>query len=351
MENSVVTSNDVAKLARVSQATVSYVLNNTPGKSISQATRKRVLKAVEELNYTPNIAARALKTNRTNCIAVRVATNLSVSRYHLMLQGIRSYLEPKGYSVLLCSGNRTASGMPDYISACINTQADGIIYMSSDSKDIPGEEMDIIEARKIPLAALDCMEGAPAVSSVNFDYFASGFMCTDHLLKQGFKKFIYLRHDFDNFKQSNRERGVKAAIYSMPDSENISLDIRRINSVSSDWNSSDYSHIPWNSGVSKEATITINKIVKSSDGDTCFVSSFGFGEMRNPISNSLYKAHLMGTASAGISWYGRYISFEFSHFQAGFESARSLIEVLNDTESVRKITLKPVLFPVDPDLF
>ena len=76
-----ITSKDIAQRANVSQATVSYVLNDTPGKSISESTRKRVLDAVTELNYIPNSAAKRLKNSRSYCIAVRLATTLNAPRY------------------------------------------------------------------------------------------------------------------------------------------------------------------------------------------------------------------------------------------------------------------------------
>ena len=66
--NRKVTRNDVAKKAGVSQAVVSYVMNNS--NYVSEQKRKAVLKAVEELNYTPNIFAKGLRTNRSSQIAL-----------------------------------------------------------------------------------------------------------------------------------------------------------------------------------------------------------------------------------------------------------------------------------------
>src|SRR5690242_17679750 len=62
-----VTHRDVARLAHVSPAVVSYVINNGP-RPTSPATRERVLKAIEELSYHPNAAARGLRVQRTRTI-------------------------------------------------------------------------------------------------------------------------------------------------------------------------------------------------------------------------------------------------------------------------------------------
>lgn len=63
-----VTSADVARLAGVSRATVSYVLNDTPHQTISAATRGRVLEAAGHLGYAPSAAARALRTGRSDVV-------------------------------------------------------------------------------------------------------------------------------------------------------------------------------------------------------------------------------------------------------------------------------------------
>jgi DNA-binding LacI/PurR family transcriptional regulator len=63
-----VKSADVARRAGVSQATVSYVLNSTPGQAISEQTRTRVLKAADDLGYQPNSAARGLRRGRTDAV-------------------------------------------------------------------------------------------------------------------------------------------------------------------------------------------------------------------------------------------------------------------------------------------
>src|SRR3954452_6598558 len=63
-----VTATDVAKEAGVSQATVSYVLNDTPGQTIPEATRQRVREAMGRLGYTPHGAARALRLGRSDAV-------------------------------------------------------------------------------------------------------------------------------------------------------------------------------------------------------------------------------------------------------------------------------------------
>ena len=64
------TSRDVAKLAHVSRTTVSFILNDVPGVSISAATRKRVLDAAKKLNYSPNVAGKKLVSGKSYTIGL-----------------------------------------------------------------------------------------------------------------------------------------------------------------------------------------------------------------------------------------------------------------------------------------
>ncbi|MFF0450792.1 LacI family DNA-binding transcriptional regulator [Streptomyces sp. NPDC004609] len=73
-ERSVPTSADVARLAGVSRATVSYVLNNTSSVRISEPTRRRVREAAEELGYVPHAAARSLRAGHTRMVLLPTAS-------------------------------------------------------------------------------------------------------------------------------------------------------------------------------------------------------------------------------------------------------------------------------------
>ncbi len=94
---------DVARLAGVSQTTVSFILNNTPGVSIPQETRDRVMAAVRELDYRPNVSARNLRTRTTNLIGFGFDDPLGLSPQpvidRFIYSTIRS-LEAAGYHLL-----------------------------------------------------------------------------------------------------------------------------------------------------------------------------------------------------------------------------------------------------------
>ncbi|QGQ18827.1 LacI family DNA-binding transcriptional regulator [Cellulomonas sp. JZ18] len=95
-----VTSRDVARRAGVSQSTVSYVLNRTPGQSISEATRERVLQAAEELGYTPSAAARALRSGTTGVVVGVLADAPLGAVVVQVLEAFGQAVEAQGYSVM-----------------------------------------------------------------------------------------------------------------------------------------------------------------------------------------------------------------------------------------------------------
>ncbi len=341
--NKKITSKDIAQRANVSQATVSYVLNNVSGKSIPESTRKRILDAVAELNYTPNSAAKRLKSNRSYCIAVRLATTLNMPRYYNAMQGIRSYLEPKGYNILLCNDQKRGSTY-NYIDTYLNTQTDGVIYVSSNHSDIPSDALEQIRTNNIPFSTIDCMSEDPTISSISYDYFASSYLRTDYMLNKGFKKFVYIRPDYQNAKETARERGFIAVILGREDLENEIISIHGIDANSSKFSQNDVSFGPDMNDILK-----LKNVVKSSTLDTCFICSSR--EIQHIVCEMLHIQHLSLQSAESEKWFERSISYHFPHYNAGLEAARSLLNIIDNRSDIRKLTLQPILEPVNPDLY
>jgi DNA-binding LacI/PurR family transcriptional regulator len=99
-----VTMRDVARRAGVSQPTVSRVLNGNQTAPISDETRERVLNAVEELNYYPNLLARSLRTQKTQMIALLIA-DISNSFYHPIARTVQDVAREHNFDVLLATSD------------------------------------------------------------------------------------------------------------------------------------------------------------------------------------------------------------------------------------------------------
>src|SRR5215217_6828009 len=95
------TMHDVARLAKVSQSTVSRVLNGSDSfVPISDETRKRIMDAVQQLEYQPNMIARSLRTQQTQMIAVMIG-DISNAFYHPIVRAIQDVAHVNDYDVLI----------------------------------------------------------------------------------------------------------------------------------------------------------------------------------------------------------------------------------------------------------
>lgn len=124
------TSFDVAELAGVSRTTVSFVLNNVPGISISEATRKRVLEAAHQLNYHPNESGRRLSSGKSKMIGlVLLQTAEQVYNDAFLLQvlvGVETIASQHGFHVLLRHIKDT--NHDDYSQLINENHVDGLIF-------------------------------------------------------------------------------------------------------------------------------------------------------------------------------------------------------------------------------
>jgi len=131
---------DVAKSAGVSRTTVSFVLNNSPGKMISEETGQRVLKAALELNYQPNEQARSLALLRHNSAGVFICHSQSFfpdAYIPRVIEGIAQTLNKQRCQLVLQPLKLHQSG---YLSLANQDQLDGIILLNTHDDDggLPG---------------------------------------------------------------------------------------------------------------------------------------------------------------------------------------------------------------------
>jgi DNA-binding LacI/PurR family transcriptional regulator len=101
------TSTDVARLSNVSRTTVSYILNDVPGKHISAATRDRVLAAAEQLGYTPHAAARALRSGRNQLVLALVPDWDMGPTFAAGMEALNRLLADRGYILVIHSHSDT----------------------------------------------------------------------------------------------------------------------------------------------------------------------------------------------------------------------------------------------------
>ncbi|MFN8528142.1 MAG: LacI family DNA-binding transcriptional regulator [Anaerolineae bacterium] len=120
---------DVAKLAGVSQPTVSRVLNeNDTAVTISEDTRTRVMAAIEELGYRPNVLARSLRTQRTQTIALMIA-DLSNGFYHPIARAVQDVARVHDYEVLISNSDHVYENEKHFCQVVSRRPVDGAIIV------------------------------------------------------------------------------------------------------------------------------------------------------------------------------------------------------------------------------
>ncbi len=209
-----VTLEDVARLAGVSHMTVSLVIRND--KRITTETRKKVLKAIKELNYHPNYLARGLAGGKTNTIAI-VATFFSSFFELNILKGIEMQEDDLEYNL---NQFTTRGGYKNKKSILLNIvnsrRADGVIVLNiKPSQDI----VRFYKKNKIPMVLVE--EEAQGVHIVKSDNFSGAKKAMNYLLKKGRKniglvigdynsKYVSLssRERFDGYKKSLEENNI-----------------------------------------------------------------------------------------------------------------------------------------------
>jgi len=117
---------DVARRAGVSQPTVSRVLNGVNTAPISDETRERVMLAVEELNYRPNLLARSLRTQQTPMIALLIA-DISNSFYHPIVRAVQDVAREHNFDVLIANSDHLYQNELHFLEAVSRRPVDGVI--------------------------------------------------------------------------------------------------------------------------------------------------------------------------------------------------------------------------------
>jgi len=199
------TIHDVAARAEVSTATVSRVLSNP--EKVSEATRRRVLKAVDQLGYSPNAAAKSLRTLTTRKLLVTVP-DIANPFFSLIIQGIEEAALREGYSVMLGDTHHDSQREERYGEMLLRREVDGLIFLGhSMSKSVAAT------MKKNQLAPIvNGCEYSPnlGVPSAHVDNEAAAYEAMSHLYGLGHRQIGVLTGPLASPLSRDRLRGVQA---------------------------------------------------------------------------------------------------------------------------------------------
>lgn len=201
------TLKDVAALAHCDVSTVSRALNNTS--YVHPETKARIMAAVKELSYKPNVIARGLRRGRLNTIAV-VIPKLSFTIFSEVASGIEEEARKKGFATIIVNTGNDKQIEKESLNRLRNGFVDGMIIAGTGQnnriiRDI-GVEMPIVQViRRFDLK----------MSSVVVDYTDIGYQSVKYLYKQGCRKIGLINGSMKIPPYADRCRGYKQAIWEL----------------------------------------------------------------------------------------------------------------------------------------
>jgi DNA-binding LacI/PurR family transcriptional regulator len=177
-----VTMREVAERADVSVATVSHVLNRT--RFVSRETQQRVLKAIRELNYRPNVLAKSVRRRRTNTVGV-VMCDLENPFMMEMLRGVEAVLTSNGFDMLVTNTNYSEEREQSALEMFYGKQVDGIILVPGKGG---GVDLQLLVDFGVPVVVLDKQVDHGGVDLVEVTNREGSRELVRHLLRLGHRR-------------------------------------------------------------------------------------------------------------------------------------------------------------------
>lgn len=209
-----VSAKDVARHAGVSVATVSNVINNIHNK-VSEETRQRVLKAIEELQYQPDFTARSLAKRKSNLLGIMLPITQAGDDKSLLLKDNPFYAEllsgieyeagQRGYDVVI-TGIRPEQSLKDWVR---KRNMDGVIFLGITPEPFLNE----LKTLHVPVVLLDSYPKQDDCHSIGHDDFLAGKMACQYLIAQGHRTIGFLSGPLESSPvNQKRYEGYQAAL-------------------------------------------------------------------------------------------------------------------------------------------
>jgi LacI family transcriptional regulator len=182
----VVRMKDIARELGVSVVTVSKALRNHD--DISEETRAKVLQRMRDLNYRPNLAARALVTGRSFIVGF-VVPGLLHSFFGEVAKGLTNVFRKKGYGLVISTSEEEPELEQQEIEQLLARQVDALIVASTQASL---ESFRRIEEHSVPYVLIDRRLAGLTANFVGVDDQSVGMMATEHLIQCGCKRIAFM---------------------------------------------------------------------------------------------------------------------------------------------------------------
>jgi LacI family transcriptional regulator len=202
------TIKDIARMADVSIATVSMILNNKD-ESITSATRERVLEIIKTNNFIPNKVARSMVTRRTKTIGLIIADIVNPF-YPELARGVEDKANETGYNVIICNTDNDINKEEKYLNMLVEKMVDGIILTQTTNRI--GDTLKI-ERITLPVILINGnVENKNVKGRIFIDNEEGAYQLVTYLLNKGYRKIILINGKVRGPVTLARTLGYKKAL-------------------------------------------------------------------------------------------------------------------------------------------
>lgn len=181
-----VTIKDIAKVAKVSYATVSRALSGHP--EVSEKTKQRIRKLAKEMGYTPNAIAKGLVTRNTHTLGL-IVPDITNPFFPEVAQGIEDYANRHGYQVFLCNSSWQLEREKEYLKTLYGKRVDGIVVAPSSNYV---EHLVAKSYKDVPIVFAAYRPTVEGCNYVVTDDYKSAELAVGYLLKLGHRKIAFI---------------------------------------------------------------------------------------------------------------------------------------------------------------
>jgi LacI family transcriptional regulator/LacI family repressor for deo operon, udp, cdd, tsx, nupC, and nupG len=209
-----ITIDDVAKLAGVSKATVSSVMNRKP--NVSAETSERVMEVIRKLNYQPDRIARSLSVKKTQSIGI-VVKQIDNPYFTKIIRGVFSFMSEREYTVLLGSSELSPAKERKSVETLLRQQVDGLILSPLQG---PGADLSYLSGWIQDQGPLVLLEKVPnlAVNVVDIQNAKAAVQAVEYLIRLGHRRIAYYAGPGYSMHNQERLSGFQQAMmkYGLP---------------------------------------------------------------------------------------------------------------------------------------
>ncbi len=196
----------VAALAKVSIATVSRTINNSP--AVSERLTKRVWQAIEQLNYFPNTHARSLVSGRSRIFGI-IVENITNPFFPELIQNFEEIAVAHGYEILVSSSNSDPTVLATCVRRMLERKVEGVAVLSFGAEE---PVLDQLVHRDIPMVLAEFRLDDPKVSTILLDYSTGIHEAIHHLVGLGHSRIAFLAGPHKLHSAITRENDYRMAM-------------------------------------------------------------------------------------------------------------------------------------------